>query len=402
MDLIEKAAQKLEKNLDPKADEASREESTDAHQPKVESAAKPAPIVEPAKEAETKPKVETPATSSIEKSVAETSPMPETNPVHDSVIDKFEQQLEEVEITAEAAPSHPKPPVAKVPQAPVSEPTSTEAEEAKTPEDKQPDAAELKENGPRSNMVEDDDGIIKMTLDMDYLHAMSMVVPDDSRSKIKEEYRLIKRPLLLNAAGKGNLKSDHGNLVMVTSSNPNEGKTFTAINLAMSIAAERDKTVLLVDCDVIRPSVARFFGLDPETKGLTDYLTDKATLNEVIVRTDFPTLRMITSGKPHHLSNELLASGKMEQLMHELSKRYSDRIIILDSPPLLTTTEAGILSTHVGQIVIVVEADNTKREELEQSIERLNLKDEIAIGLVLNKSQRQMDSHYYGYGYESD
>ncbi len=238
---------------------------------------------------------------------------------------------------------------------------------------------------------------LSMKLNLDHLRAAGMVIPDSSRSQIKEEYRHIKRPLLVNAAGKGTLKSNRGNMIMVTSTNPNEGKTFSAINLAMSIAAERDKTVLLVDCDVLKPSVAKFFGLN-NPKGLTDYLNDKAGLNEIIVRTDLPTFRIIPAGLPHHLSNELLASEKMEALMKELSTRYPDRIVILDSPPLLSTTEAAILSSQVGQIVVVVEADKTKQDELQEAIDRLPLNSEVAIGVVLNKSQRHMDGSYYGYG----
>ncbi len=261
---------------------------------------------------------------------------------------------------------------------------------------KKSDESQTSQKENRSSADSQSSEYVYMELDMKLLQEKQMVVPDGSRNNIKEEFRVIKRPLLLNASGKGSLKSDRANLVMVTSSKSGEGKTFTAINLAMSLATEKDSTVLLVDCDVVRPSVSQFFGLDKNLKGLTDYLNDDAELNDVIIRTNLPGFRLMTAGTPHHLSNELLASEKMEQLMLELSRRYSDRVIILDSPPLLLTTEATILSRHVGQIIVVVQANRTKQAELNDAISRLNLREEVAAGLVLNKANREMDRSYYG------
>lgn len=236
-------------------------------------------------------------------------------------------------------------------------------------------------------------------LDLQYLQQAGMVVPDASRSKIKEEYRHIKRPLLMNAAGKGASVIKHANLIMVSSAHPNEGKTFSAINLALSIAAERDKTVLLVDADVVRPTVAGFLGIRSEV-GLVDYLVKgDIELPDILVRTDLPTLSILPAGNPHHLSTELLASEGMHALMEELSTRYSDRIVIFDAPPLLVTTEACVLASMMGQIVLVVEAERTTRADIKEALERLQPNPEIAVGLILNKSLRATDSSYYGYGY---
>jgi protein-tyrosine kinase len=238
-----------------------------------------------------------------------------------------------------------------------------------------------------------------LKLDEERLRQAGMVVPDSTRSKIKEEYRHIKRPLLMNAAGKGTSVLKHANLIMVTSSHPGEGKTFTAANLALSIAAERDKTVLLVDADVVRPSLGNLLGFSAE-KGLVDHLIDPTLdVGELLIKTELPTLTILPAGTPHHLSTELLASTAMQTLTEELSNRYRDRIVIFDSPPLLPTTESCVLAHLMGQIVIVVEAERTTRRDVRESIERLGALPETAVGFVLNKTRHEMDPGYYGYGY---
>ena len=263
---------------------------------------------------------------------------------------------------------------------------------------------ELEQESPRPVATlhrpsEDSKPLLK--LDEERLRQAGMVVPDATRSKIKEEYRHIKRPLLMNAAGKGTSVLKHANLIMVTSSHPGEGKTFTAANLALSIAAERDKTVLLVDADVVRPSLGNLLGFSAE-KGLVDHLIDPTLdVGELLIKTELPTLTILPAGTPHHLSTELLASKAMQQLTDELSSRYRDRIVIFDSPPLLPTTESSVLAHLMGQIVIVVEAERTTRSDVRESIERLGTLPETAVGFVLNKTRHEMDPGYYGYGYGS-
>ena len=123
-----------------------------------------------------------------------------------------------------------------------------------------------------------------------------MLVPDGSRSRIKEEYRHIKQPVLLNASGKGAVQNPFSNLVMVTSSVPGEGKTFTAINLAMSIASERDRTVLLIDADVLRANLSGFFNVHKDL-GLVDYLVKGTlSLSDVMIGTDIPSLKILPAG----------------------------------------------------------------------------------------------------------
>jgi len=236
-----------------------------------------------------------------------------------------------------------------------------------------------------------------VVLDFERLRAMGMLVPDARRSQIKEEYRHIKRPLLMNAAGKGATLAEHANLIMVTSARPGEGKTFTACNLALSIAAERDRTVLLVDADVIKPAVAKTFGFEAG-QGLVDMLIDeRLDLADVLVDTNVPSLSVLPAGSTHHLSTELLASGNMAKLAAEMSGRYSDRIVIIDSPPLLVTTEASVLATLAGQIVMVVQASHTLQSQVQEALALLNPNQ--IVGFVLNKAQRVLGADYYGYGY---
>ncbi len=252
---------------------------------------------------------------------------------------------------------------------------------------------------PDSPAPSDADDEIDLRLNYERLQQLGLVVPDTARTRIKEEFRHIKRPLLMNTSGKGTSVLKHANLIMVTSSHPGEGKTFTAANLALSIAAERDKTVLLVDADVVRPALGNLLGY-AEQKGLVDYLVEPGMdLGDILLKTDLPTLTILPAGNPHHLSTELLASEAMQQLTNELSTRYSDRIVIFDSPPLLPTTESCVLAHLMGQIVVVVEAERTTRSDIREALDRLGSLPETAVGFVLNKSRQERDVSYYGYGY---
>ncbi len=235
-------------------------------------------------------------------------------------------------------------------------------------------------------------------VDFKKLRAKGMLVPENSRSRIQEEFRVIKRPLLMNAEGRTAGQVDNGNLIMVTSALPGEGKTFNAICLALSIAAERDKTVLLVDADVIKPGVSKFFGVE-SNRGLVDYLCGEGDINELIFKTNLPNLTLLPAGSPHHLSTELLASSKMRDLMRELSERYHDRIVIFDSPPMLATTEANVLAGMMGQIAMIVEAEKTSQKDVKEAVDAMKIHTDIPIGLVLNKATRIRASKYYSYYY---
>ena len=234
-------------------------------------------------------------------------------------------------------------------------------------------------------------------LDLDRLAQMGMVTPSQPRSVIAEEYRVVKRPLIQNAQGKGAAAVANGNLIMVTSALPGEGKSFNAINLAMSIALELDHTVLLVDADFSRPSVLQRLGLPPK-KGLMDVLVGEVDdLSEVMLRTNVDKLSILPAGMQHQRATELIASDAMNRMLEEMASRYAERIIVFDSPPLLATTEARVLAAHMGQVLIVVESGRTTHGAVKQAlttIEACPVK-----LLVLNKAGDSGRSGLYGYAY---
>ena len=234
-------------------------------------------------------------------------------------------------------------------------------------------------------------------IDLAMLAAKGMVTPDQPRTAIAEEFRVIKRPLLRNATDTGPARITNANLIMVTSAMPGEGKTFSAINLAISMAMELDYTVLLVDADVSRPSVFRQLGLPPE-RGLMDVLAGDVTdLSDVLLRTNIEKLSILPAGMPHQRATELLASENMNRLLKQIASRYSDRIVVFDSPPLLVTTESRVLATHMGQVVLVVESERTTHSSVKQALATI---ESCPIKLMmLNKSRHSGPGAYYGYGY---
>ena len=236
-------------------------------------------------------------------------------------------------------------------------------------------------------------------LNFEALEATRILTPDAPRSRQADQYRVVKRPLLKNAMDKGATALTHGNLIMVTSALAGEGKSFTAINLAMSIAAEQDNTVMLVDADVARPSILRILGL-PHGPGLLDLLEQNAEMSDVLLRTNIDKLTILPSGTPHARATELLASDAMSHLLDDMANRYPDRIIIFDSPPLLLTTEARVLASHMGQIVMVVQADKTKQSDVQNALSTIEACP--VRMLLLNQARSDAADGYgysYGYGY---
>ena len=239
---------------------------------------------------------------------------------------------------------------------------------------------------------------VSFELDLLKLAMDGFVTPGIPRSRLADEFRIIKRPLIANASGKRVTPIKNGNLIMVTSSMPGEGKTFSAVNLAMSIAMELDQTVLLVDADVARPAIPRTLGL-PSGKGLLDALQSESfDLDNACIRTNIEKLTILTSGTPHARATELLASDAMDRLLGDITAHYPDRIVIFDSPPLLVTTEARELATHMGQIVFVVQAESTLQADVKKGlamIESCSIK-----MIVLNQARTAAQGGYgYGYGY---
>lgn len=231
------------------------------------------------------------------------------------------------------------------------------------------------------------------------LREIGMLTPAIPRSAIAEEYRTIKRPLLINIEGDSVTPPiPNGNLIMVTSALEGDGKTFSSICLALSIAMERDKHVLFVDADTAKAEAGRMLGVDPASPGLIDVLENKgARAADYILPTNVEKLRILPAGGVHTHANELLASARMRELMLELSDEDPSRVIVFDSPPLLLTTEAAVLASFMGQIVFVVSADMTPQYAVTQAIEHIG--EDKMVGMVLNRARRRINPYYYSYGY---
>ena len=180
-----------------------------------------------------------------------------------------------------------------------------------------------------------------------------------------------------------------GSTLMVTSANPGEGKTFTSINLGVSIAQELDKTVLIVDCDLRKPDPTHFdfsrdfFGVEVE-RGLSDYLLGKAEIAEILLNPGIPRLTIIPGGKPLLNSSELLGSPKMEMLINEMNSRYGkNRIIIFDSPAIIRASDPLTFSKYVDGILLVVESERTSANDIKKMMNLL--KGKTIVGTILNK-----------------
>lgn len=234
----------------------------------------------------------------------------------------------------------------------------------------------------------------RVEIDVEAMRAMGIVTADTEGSLIAEEFRLVKRPLLLKAFDRGPGAIRNGNLIMVSSSNANEGKTFCALSLAMSIAVERDLTVMLVDADLAKPNIPEVLGFEAEL-GLVDMLADDdLELSDVLVRTDLKNLTVLPAGRSHHLATELLASERMERLVEDIAQRYSDRVIIFDSPPTLMSSIPGVLALHVGQIVYVVQADLTTQGAIDAGLGLISACKNIY--LLLNKTRAIGEADTFG------
>jgi receptor protein-tyrosine kinase len=236
-------------------------------------------------------------------------------------------------------------------------------------------------------------------LNMAVLRRSGMINPELKTSAIANEFRNVKRKVLLAARDKKSRELVN-NLVMVTSTLPEEGKTFTSMNLALSLAAERDVRVLLIDCDLHRPSVSRFFE-NAKLPGLADLLTTpEARIGEVMRNCEsISNLSVIFAGKRVEDSPELIASTRMRDLLVEISERYRDRIVIIDTPPALTTFEPAILAPHVHQTIMVVSAQQSGRLQIEKALDSISACHNISF--LFNKAPKweQKDGGYY-YNYE--
>lgn len=222
-----------------------------------------------------------------------------------------------------------------------------------------------------------------------------LLAPLDHAMPVADEFRRIKRPLIDNALKSVYDGDDHMNLIILASPLPGAGKTFCSVNLAASISLERELNVLLVDGDVAKPHISCAFGLE-DRRGLIDVLVDETIpIEDVLVRTDLNDIQVLPAGRKHTQSTELLASERMGEVMHELATRYPDRLIVMDSPPLLATSEAQAAAREAGQIVLIVESGATTQRQIEEAMDLLD--QDKAINVILNKSiYSQSGGNYAG------
>jgi len=240
-------------------------------------------------------------------------------------------------------------------------------------------------------------------LNMAALRRAGMINPEIKASNIANEFRNIKRKVLVAARDK-QTRELVNNLVMVTSSLPEEGKTFTSVNLALSLSAEREVQVLLIDCDLHRPTVQNYFENAGET-GLSELLSTGVTDIQGMVHPcdTIPNLRVLFAGKHTDISPELVSSTTMHNLLLATSKRYRDQIIIIDTPPALTSFEPAILAHNVQQAILVVSAQRSGRGQIEKALDSISACHNIS--LLFNRASKweQRDTgYYYNYGPKPD
>jgi receptor protein-tyrosine kinase len=234
-------------------------------------------------------------------------------------------------------------------------------------------------------------------LDFDRLREAGRLPTQDRAVQTEEEIRRIKWPLLRSIAGGDGVQLARNNVIQVTSALPGEGKTFTSLNLALSIVRDREMRVVLVDGDVARPGLTPTMGLDGRP-GLVDALENPAMdPADITYQTDVDGLFFVPAGKWHPHSPEFLAGSRMPELIQALSRRVGNGVIILDSPPLLSTNEAQVATRCVGQVLMVVHADRTEQQAV---LDALALIDKsVPVSAVLNRVESSALSRYYGHYY---
>lgn len=234
-----------------------------------------------------------------------------------------------------------------------------------------------------------------VSIDRAELQAAGILPPEKDERLLAQDFRQIKRPLIAAALGAGRPALPNGHLIMLASALPGDGKTFTSVNLALSMALEKDVSVLLVDADVAKPHISRILGVSQEP-GLLDVLRDETVdVESMVMSTNVPGLCVLPAGRHSENATELLASVRMATVASQISARDPRRIVLFDSPPLLLTTESRALSAAVGQIVLVVGAGVTPQKAVFEALEFLG--EGKNISLVMNQSDERSRTGYYDY-----
>lgn len=236
-----------------------------------------------------------------------------------------------------------------------------------------------------------------LAVDAAALRALGYLPEEGRNREFADQYRQIKRPLIQKAlaAGKGAMTPDP-RVIMVTSALPGDGKTFTSVNLALSIARERDVSVLLVDADAPKPHISELFGV-PRERGFLDALIDETEAVEgLVLPTSIPGLSILPAGTRLDNAAELLASNRLRTVLWDLCVHQPRRLVLLDSPPLLVAAEGRALVPNAGQVVLVVRAGQTPPQAVQDAVALFG--EQQAGGIVLNDMTSGPGNRYYGYG----
>jgi exopolysaccharide/PEP-CTERM locus tyrosine autokinase len=238
------------------------------------------------------------------------------------------------------------------------------------------------------------------TVDRAALREGEFILPDAPTTALAEEFRIIKRQLLLRSAESASTEPRRRQTILVCSAQPDEGKTFCALNLALSLATEKDLEVLLVDGDFNKPEILSLLGLE-NGPGFIDAIADPAAeVNDFVVRTDIDGLSVLPAGRQTNNITELLASERTREVLDALTGPHPRRIVVFDSPPALMASPASVLATHVGQVMVVVRADQTHEADLKEAVGLLSGCDTLSLllnGAGFAATGRRFGS-YYGYG----
>lgn len=231
----------------------------------------------------------------------------------------------------------------------------------------------------------------KLNMDPDRISNNKLVAIKDPASPEAEEFRKLKKALMRESLGPDGC----GNVILVTSATPREGKSLVTLNLAASLAQEYDHTVLVVDADLRKPTCHLPFNI-VQSPGLSDYILDGMALEQVLVRTGIGKLVLLPSGRPADNLCEMYSSNTMRSLIQEMKHRYPDRIILIDTPPILTFAETRILADQADAVILVVRERQCSLKALQECIKYIDKK---LLGVVYNGIEAVDQNNYYYYYY---
>ena len=211
----------------------------------------------------------------------------------------------------------------------------------------------------------------------------------DEKTEVVEEYNKLRSTVIALTKGE-----EFSNTLMVTSTVSEEGKSMTALNLAISLAKEHDHTVLLVDTDLRRPSIHRFLGLKPEV-GLVHCLRDNLPIEKALIKTGIGKLVILPAGESVRDPVDMLSSNRLKEIIRELKERYAERYVIFDTPPALPFADAGVLAANMDATLFVVREGRAQREELLKAL--AEFKDHNLLGVIYNDARTFFKKHDYYY-----